>query len=336
MKYLYDVPPRQRMIRQIVMWSICSALVVLAFIGGYFIGKGVINQPRTARTHMGAEIVNDLLYIVGGQDASTGNLLNDVWEIQPDSASLRLVAQLPYACHLPDITACQDSLYVLGGYDGESYRNEILRIRNGQVDMVAELPGSRAYGCTVGIDNNLIYAGGWDGQDYVDEIVSICLTSGESSVVAHLPSPRRFVAAARVGDLVYFIGGESTLSQFSDEIVEFDPSAGRITRIGHLPSGRYLVETVEQEDGLLVLGGRNTRSLDEIVTVDLSQATISSQTTDRLPGLSWNHSIVALNDKVFVVGGSNAEFSQAIGLAEYVPNADPPLIPIRLRKSPWR
>jgi N-acetylneuraminic acid mutarotase len=159
-KHLYDGTRSQRITRQIVMWGISGSLLVLAIVGAYFLGRGVINQPWIARTHMGTVAINDLLYVVGGQSQNTGELFADVWEINLSTASLRAVAELPYGCYRPETATSNGQLFILGGYDGQSYRSEILRVSDDEIDIVAELPTARAYGGAVGIDDVLYYAGG--------------------------------------------------------------------------------------------------------------------------------------------------------------------------------
>ncbi|MFC2079412.1 Kelch repeat-containing protein, partial [Candidatus Bipolaricaulota bacterium] len=329
MKSLHDLS-RSRLHR---LWICCSALFVLVFVGGYFATRGVINQPWTARTNMGSAVIGDQIFVVGGQSQFTGELLDDVLRLDPNHASLRFVAQLPYACHRPGIAVSNDSLFVLGGYDGKSYRSEILRVVDDEARVIARLPGPRAYGAAIGVGNALYYAGGWDGERMLDDIVAIDLSSGAATVVAQLSSPRRFVAAAAVGNLIYFVGGEGSRSTFSDEIVEFDPERSRIVRIGHLPTGRYLVGAVSGGSNLLVLGGKNTRSLDEVLSVDVSGATLDTEVVGRITELSWNLAVEAIEDRVFIIGGSDSTFRKAIGLLEYVWDSDA-VVSHTLRKSP--
>ena len=331
MKSLYDFTRRQ----YIRMWITYGSVFVLVFVAGYFLSRDVINQPWTARTHMGTAVIEDLLYVVGGQLQGTGELLDDVWELDPDQARLRAVAQLPYPCYLPETAVSQDKLFILGGYDGDAYRSEILQVIRGETETIASLPSPRAYGAGIGVGNTLYYAGGWDGTNVLDEIVAIDLASSTVVVVAHLPSPRRFVTAAYVGDMIYFVGGEGVRSEFLDEVIEFDPIAQQTVRIGHLPTGRYLVSAITRGDDLLVLGGKNTRSVDEVVLIDLSGVTITSGVIDKISELAWNLSVKAIEDRVFIIGGEHPNFKRAIGLAEYTPEDSPPLISIRLRKNPW-
>jgi Kelch motif protein len=335
-KHLYDGTRRQQITRQITMWGIYGSIVVLALIGGYFLGRSVINQPWTARTHMGSVVIDDLLFVVGGQAQSTGELLDDVWEINLSTNSLRAVAQLPYGCYRPETATSNGQLFVLGGYDGQSYRSEILRIIDDAAEIAAMLPSPRAYGAAIGVKDVLYYAGGWDGERMLDEMLAINVISGEVTVIGHLSSPRRFVAAAKVGDLIYFIGGEEARSKLSDEIVEFDPSTHRTLRTGHMSSGRYLVNAIAHDSGLLVLGGKSTRSLDDVLFVNLSDDTISSELVDAVSELSWNLGVEAVGDRVFILGGVPSDVKRAIGVTEYVPGGIPSLIPIQLRKNPWQ
>lgn len=332
MKGLYDVTRGE----QIRLWITYGTIFALLFVGGYLFSQGVINQPWTARTHMGTAVIGDALYIVGGQSSVTGELLADIWEINPYEARLRFVGRLPYACYRPELAVSHGTLYIVGGYDGDDYRSEILKITNGRTESIGDLPTPRGYGAGVGVGNSLFYAGGCDRDGMLDEIIQFDLDSGETSVVAHFASPRRFIAAAQQGGLIYFVGGEDAELKCLDEIVEFDPVARQVVRVGHLPTGRYLVNLVAWEDRLLALGGKSTLSLNEVVSIAVSGPTITSEIVDEISELSWSLSVESTQNRLFIVGGLHPEHARAIGLIEYAPGSTERLHAIALRKNPWK
>jgi len=330
MKDLFGMPRRQRL----RMWLVYSAALAVIVVGAYLLGRNVINQPWTARNNVGSAVIGDQIYIVGGQSQSTGMLLDEVLKIDPQRSTLRFVNHLPYTCYQPATAAFEDSLIVAGGYDGSSYRSEILQVTADAVRIVAELPTPRSYGTAVVIDRTLYYAGGWDGNRLLDEIVAVDLVSGAASVVAHFSFPRQFIGAVAVGGRAYFVGGEGSDAAFSDEIVEFDPAIEAIARVGRLPSGRYLTSVVPWQSGFLVFAGKNTQFLDEVVTVSVQGADIQSHVSDHIADLSWRLAVQSVSDRIFIIGGSNPEFSRAIRFMEYIP-ASGELIPYQLRGQVW-
>ena len=331
MKDLFGEPRRLRY----RMWIIYSALFVFIVAGGYLISRNVINQPWSARTNVSSAVIGDQIYIVGGQSQSTGMLLDEVLRIDPHRASLSFVTHLPYACYRPATLVSHDYLFILGGYDGRSYRSEILQVVDGEAHVVARLPSPRSYGTAISAGNTLYYAGGWDGDKLLDEIVAIDLDSNEVMVVARLSSPRQFVTAGAVGDFIYFVGGEGARAEFSDEIVEFDPGQDRIVRTGHLPTGRYLTNVISWNNGLLVLAGKNTRFLEDVVFVTISDTAITSELIDQIPELSWRLAVEELDNRIFIIGGSNPEFKRSIRLLEYIPGSEA-LISLELRGHVWK
>ncbi len=331
MKYLYDVTRRQ-IIR---LWITYGSIFVLIFVAGYILSQGVINQPWTARTHMGTTVMNGSIYVVGGQSSTTGELLSDIWEIDPDQASLRAVAQLPFACYRPEIASSGESLFVLGGYDGDAYRAEVVRVENSTAEILSYFPSPRAYGAAVTAGNTLYYAGGWDGQRVLDEILAIDQQTGNLSVIGHLPSPRRFVTAVHASGRIYFIGGEGQSSELLSEIVEFNPVAQRIERIDHLPTSRYLVQAIAFGDDILVFGGKDSRSLHDVIRVDLSDDGIQSSVIAQIPELSWELTVEVIENRIFILGREDSDYKRAIGLLECLPEDAFSLESIRLRKSPW-
>jgi len=331
MKDLFGLPRRQRL----RMWLVYSIGFMVVVIGGYLLGRTVINQPWTARTNVGSAVIGDQIYIVGGQSQSNGALLDEVLQIDPQRSTLHFVVHLPYSCYQPATAADGASLIVAGGHDGSSYRSEILQVTADDVRVVAHLPTPRSYGAAVVIDGTLYYAGGWDGDRMLDEIVAVDLASGETSIVARFSFPRQFIGAAAVDGRAYFIGGEGANANFSDEIVEFDPEHGAITRVGHLPSGRYLTSVVPWGSDLLAFAGKNTRFLDEVVAVSLTEADIQSEVSDHVVELSWRLAVQSLDNRIFIIGGSNPEFSRAIRFMEYFP-ATGELVSYQLRGQVWK
>ncbi len=324
--------PRRRRYR---MWTIYSVLFALVVLGGYFLTHQVINQPWSARSNAGSAVVGDQIYLVGGQSDSTGRLLDEVVRVDIERSTVNFVAHLPYVCYLPAITTDADALFVVGGYDGHAYRSEIIRVADGDVQVVGRLPSPRSYGAAVIIDGTLYYAGGWDGSSRLDEIVAVDLATDESAVVGHLSSPRQYVSATVVEGRAYFVGGEEEGANFSDEIVEFDPVAGVVSRVGHLPSGRYLTSVVPWNGGLLVLTGKNERYLDDVVTVTLTEAAIHSETTDHIPDLTWHLVVEVVDDRIFIMGGASTSTKRTLRFLEYVP-ASKELIPFVLRGHAWQ
>ena len=331
MKDLFGMPRRQRL----RMWLVYSVAFAAIVIGGYLLGRNVINQPWTTRNNVGSAVIGDEIYIVGGQSQSTGMLLDEVLKIDPQRSTLRFVAHLPYNCYQPATAAFDGSLIVAGGYDGSSYRSEILQVTPDGVRIIAELPTPRSYGAAVVIDRTLYYAGGWDGNRTLDEIVAVDLVSGATSVADRFSFPRQFVGAVAVDGRAYFVGGEGSGAAFSDEIVEFDPAIDAIARVGRLPSGRYLTSVVPWQSGLLVFAGKNTRFLDEVVAVSLEGMDIQSEVIYTVADLSWRLAVQTVGESIFIIGGSNPEFSRAIRFMEYIP-ANGELIPYQLRGQVWK
>jgi len=284
------------------------AMFVVAGIAILYAAQAVSRQPWFAREHISVVTVDDKVYVLGGSSrVGDEGLLDEVLELDPIKATVRLAARLPWRTYSPPSTSLNGDLFVLGGYAYGSgdYQDDILRIEpsSGTITAVGKLPTARALSGAVSIDGLIYIVGGWDGANTIDEIVEFDPETGSTRIIGWLPSGRQGHSVLAHGGLLYAFGGEDEQGDKLDEILEIDPASGDILRIGHLPSPRSRTAAYVVNDDIIVMGGVGRTLLDEIVGLDLHASDIVSEVVGRLSEASADLSFATIDERLFQLGG---------------------------------
>jgi N-acetylneuraminic acid mutarotase len=128
-------------------------------------------------------------------------------------------------------------VYVLGGYDGQSAVDSVLRTTDGRtLTPVATLPTAVRYTAVAAVDDRVYAFGGelGTGADS-NEIQEFDPTSGRTRVAGRLPQPVSHASAVVLNGFIYLLGGRRN-DAASDQILRFDPARGTVLSAGRLPS----------------------------------------------------------------------------------------------------
>ena len=172
--------------------------------------------------------------LVFGGGAST--TLDTVQELVRGGRA-RPVGQLPAS--LSDLSAVGvgGAVYVLGGYDGQSPADSVLRTTDGRsLKAVATLPTGVRYTAAAAVGGHIYAFGGelGTGAD-TSEIQEYDPASGRTRIAGRLPDPVSHAAAVVLDGAIYLLGGRRN-GAASDQILRFDPARGVAVRAGHLAS----------------------------------------------------------------------------------------------------
>jgi N-acetylneuraminic acid mutarotase len=128
-------------------------------------------------------------------------------------------------------------VYVLGGFDGQSPVDSVLRTTDGSsLKAVATLPTGVRYTAVAAVDGRIYAFGGelGTGTD-TSEIQEYDPASGRTRVAGRLPQPVSHAAAVVLDGSIYLLGGRRN-GAASDQILRFDPARGVAVQAGHLAS----------------------------------------------------------------------------------------------------
>lgn len=187
-------------------------------------------------------------YVFGGGSYST------VSEVQAwTSGSASEVSRLPDARSDLSSATVGTTAYIAGGFDGTSMTPEVLATTDGVTyRSVAPLPVPVRYAAVAAAGQSLWVVGGVTslsegGTAETDAIQKVDLTTGQASVVGHLPQAMGHATAITLDGTVFVLGGRSGTVP-SATIWRIDPATGGVVTAGQLP-------TALSDAGSVVVGG---------------------------------------------------------------------------------
>lgn len=167
-------------------------------------------KPTPVRD-VGAVVIGGQVYVPGGCDAAGKPVdVVEVYNLNADRWSTG--TPLPRALCGYALAALDGKMYVIGGWDGQDYRNETLIYTPGasewQVGPAMLTP--RAYPAASVIDGHIYVIGGENGAPLASNEMLDPAAEGSAptwTTRTALPAPRSHFAAAPVGRRIFAIGG---------------------------------------------------------------------------------------------------------------------------------
>ena len=197
------------------------------------------------------------VYLFGGGQFST---YDHILAYDPASGRVSEAGTLPRPAS--DVAVAGDgatTAYIVGGYDGTSSLDTILRYRPGATPQVAgHLPIALRYAAVAFTGGELIIAGGsTPNGNASDAVLRFDPGSGRVVQIARLPQPLTHAGAAVLDGFVYLVGGRgANLDSQTTAIWAVNPRTGRLRAAGHLPAPLSDPAVIGLGSRILVAGGR--------------------------------------------------------------------------------
>lgn len=285
-------------------------LALLIIIG--IVGRNVIFRPWTARSHVAAIAFEDTIYSFGGRGKNRA-LYDEIIQIDLSSKILTRPAKLPSPSFGSGIVKQGDNIYLIGGYNGTHYMNDILSFnpKDNLVEKIGNFPSPVAFGKAIEFEGSVLYFGGWTGKKVLDSIRQLDVKTGQTKVVGHLPEPMEYFAASRFKDKIYLFGGENDEAEPLDGVFQFDPRQSEMKLIGSLPSPRLYAKASVINDKIYLVGGWYNKPLNDILEVEIIGESIKTRTMHLGDNRSLLHcEVVSLDQSLFLVGSADLEDRQ--------------------------
>jgi len=202
-----------------------------------------------------AATLSGKVYVFGGGSFSE---LDHIFSFDPSSSTLATVGALPAAQSDTAVTAIGNTGYVIGGYDGASWKNTILSYTPGAsgTKVAATMPVGLRYAAVTAIDGRVLIAGGSTPTTASRAILSFDPQTGQVKRIGTLPSPVTHGELAPLGQFAYLVGGRGTGdSSQTARIYAIDPRTGHVTPAGRLPTGVSDAALIPEGNALLFIGG---------------------------------------------------------------------------------
>jgi N-acetylneuraminic acid mutarotase len=217
-----------------------------------------VSQPATlgvAQHDAQAAALGGRVYVFGGGSFSE---LDHIFSFDPTSSALATVGALPSAQSDVAVASIGDTAYVVGGYDGVSWKNTILSYSPGATSTktAATMPVGLRYAAVAAIDGRVLIAGGSTPSSASRAIFSFDPGTGHVSRIGTLPSPVTHGELAPLGQFAYLVGGRGNgATSQTAHIYAIDPRTGKVTPAGRLPAGLSDAALVANGNSLLLIGG---------------------------------------------------------------------------------
>jgi DNA-binding CsgD family transcriptional regulator/N-acetylneuraminic acid mutarotase len=162
-----------------------------------------------------ATVINGRIFVPGGRIGSDPSQLTDQLEIyDPAQDTWTYGAPLPFPLSGYSAIAFEGHLYIFGGWDGKSYRSDVL-MYDPTLDAWQErsrMPTSRAFSSAAEAGGVIYVIGGYNGINALDtnEVYSPSRENNNNNPWEYaqaLPQGRYDMGITSVADLIYLIGG---------------------------------------------------------------------------------------------------------------------------------
>ena len=195
------------------------------------------------------------VYVFGGGSFSE---LDHIFSFDPASSALATVGALPAAQSDTAVTSIGSTGYVVGGYDGTSWKNTILSYTPGasSTKVAGTMPVGLRYAAVTAIDGHVLIAGGSTPTSASRAIFSFDPQTGRVTRIGTLPSPVTHGELAPLGQFAYLVGGRGNGdSSQTSRIYAINPRTGKVTPAGRLPTGVSDAALIPNGGSLLFIGG---------------------------------------------------------------------------------
>ena len=231
-------------------------------------------QPRSPLpiplANMAATVWAGRVYVAGGstqlEDEAGQSPLSDLlWVYDPAVDAWQQMGQLPSPLAGAAMVAVDGSLYLLGGWDGQSMRDEVWRLslstegatKGANVpgwELVTRLAQPRAFLGAAAVADRIYVVGGFDGERELDRARVYQVSSGEWTELPPLSTPRGGLQLVYDGLAVFALGGGWTQAIETHE--RFDPATGLWSNFPSPLTGEWRnLGAIEENGQLHLMGG---------------------------------------------------------------------------------
>lgn len=166
------------------------------------------------------------------------------------------------------LVAAEDALYLLGGWDGVTMRDEVWRLAldedglpAGNWELFARMRSARAFFGAALVDESIFVVGGYDGQQELSEAELLNLADGSWDTLPPLSTPRGGLALVYDGLAVFALGGGWTYPIRTFE--RYDPSTNAWSNFPSPIQGEWRhLGAAAQDERLHLVGGWSGAYLD--------------------------------------------------------------------------
>lgn len=300
------------------IFSTNGALTSNSTNSGTWTFKAPISAPRIDAVPV---VVNDELYIVGGQNGCTPFRDVEIYDSDRDVWTKRSPMLIGRGDH--GVAALDGQIYAVGGSIGCGNPTDSVETYDPKTDtwsMKASLPFARASHVLATAEGKLYAIGGKSSDENVLSLnTQYDPINDKWTEMSPMPTPRIGAGVAVVDGLVYVIGGADPSRSYT--VVEvYDPKTNVWTTRQSMLKRHDRLAVAEFEGKIYAIGGTGSHMSAEVydpardVWSDIAE----------LPGRRYDSHAVAFRESIFVVGGMDgANYLSSVLSFTQQPNLEP-------------
>lgn len=252
-------------------------------------------------------VLNGKIYLPGG--FNPGAQATTVVEVfDPPTNSWSTVASLPEAVHHYGLAASGGRLYLLGGYQGNTFtpmnRGYVFIPDSNLWRRVADLPVARGAHVAVEFGGRIYLIGGIIGGVTAVRTDVYDPSTNSWSTAANMPTAREHTAAARIDSLIYVVGGR--VGATNNNILEaYSPATNSWLTKMPMPTARGGLAASAMHGRLYVFGGEIPGVFPQ--NEEYNPTTNSWRTMAPMPTPRHGTGAVTVADSIYVIGGATVQ-----------------------------
>jgi len=279
-------------------------LLLLTLLGAWSTAAPI---PEKIQEEHGA-LLDGKIYIAGGFD-STDTQTNRAYRYDPSHDTWERIADLPASRHHMPLVVLNDTLYAVGGLQGDTAFDAVAtmwmyRVDRNRWEERAPLPKPRGASAAGIVDGKIVVVGGF-GTKYklLDSITVYDPTTNHWTNRAPIPTVRDHLTAEVVHGVLYAIGGRPLDPAKNYDVVEaYDLATNQWTKKANMPSKRGGLGSAVIAGTIHTFGGETRNSVFANHEVyDPAHDTWS--VAELMPTARHGLAVVAVDDRIYVIGG---------------------------------
>jgi hypothetical protein len=223
----------------------------------------------------GGAVIGSSYYVFGGGSTSETAAVQQFSFANTTTVTGSVIGNLPAKRAELSTVTVNNTVYLVGGFDGKAYLAGILSTSDGMSFTAgATLRPAVRYAAVAAANGMLYVIGGEVAPNAADStaVQQVNLQSGTVTTLTPLPVGLSHAAAVVLNNTIYILGGRSGGHALAT-ISQFNPATGQLTAVGTLPGG------ARSDMGVVVIGGtayvvggagNNGQPLNTVVMINLS------------------------------------------------------------------
>jgi N-acetylneuraminic acid mutarotase len=215
------------------------------------------NIPGEGLNAPAAAAIGGTVYLIGGFGTTTNMPTTAVHKYETKSKAWSEAAPLPAPRGGHAAVVLDGRIHVIGGGNSQSTidDHDVYDPKTNTWSAKAKLPRSMGSPAAVVVNGKLYSIGGRSGPgDFGD--VHVYDPKADAWTPGPSIEPRGTGGAARVGNSIYYFGGESQKArQVLGDVLRLDPAAGTWAAATPMPTPRNFARTVIFKEAVFVIGG---------------------------------------------------------------------------------